>query len=55
MLPSCLVIGVAKAASTWLSDCLGEHPDVFMAEVKEVDFFYQAFRKRVLHVWRQAT
>lgn len=39
MLPNFIIIGAAKAASTWLSDCLGEHPDVFMADIKEVRFF----------------
>lgn len=43
MLPNFLIIGAAKAASTWLSDCLGEHPDIFMAEIKEVRFFTQYY------------
>jgi hypothetical protein len=45
MLPNFLIIGAAKAASTWLSDCLGDHPEVFMAEIKEVRFFTRHFDK----------
>jgi len=43
MLPNFIIIGAAKAASTWLSDCMGEHPDVFMAEIKEVRYFSVAY------------
>lgn len=32
-------IGVMKSATTWLSQCLREHPDVFVSEVKEIHFF----------------
>jgi hypothetical protein len=47
-LPTALVIGVAKAATTWLYACAEEHPDIFVPENKEVDFFskyyYKGFR-----------
>lgn len=39
MLPTFLGIGAPKAATTWLSLCLDEHPDVYVAPVKETDFF----------------
>ena len=39
MLPNFLIIGTQKAATTWLARCLGEHPDVFMSEPKELYFF----------------
>jgi hypothetical protein len=47
MLPNFLIIGAAKAASTWLSDSLGEHPDVFIAKIKEVRFFSRYYDKGV--------
>lgn len=39
MLPNFLIIGTQKAATTWLAKCLGEHPDVFMSEPKELYYF----------------
>ncbi len=39
MLPNFLGIGVQRAASTWLHNCLSEHPDVFVPEKKELHFF----------------
>ena len=39
MLPSFIGIGAPKAATTWLFRCLQEHPDVYMAPVKETKFF----------------
>ena len=39
MLPNFLCIGTQRAATTWLFNCLKEHPDVFVPEIKEVDFF----------------
>jgi hypothetical protein len=38
MLPNFLGIGAPKAGTTWLARCLAEHPQVFMAEMKEVCF-----------------
>jgi len=43
MLPNVLGIGAPKAATTWLFQCLREHPEVFMAEVKETDYFSYRF------------
>jgi hypothetical protein len=45
MLPNFLIIGTAKAGTTWLAKCLREHPDVFMPVVKEVYFFDKHFGK----------
>ena len=39
MLPTFLGFGVQRAASTWLHNCLSEHPDVFVPEKKEIHFF----------------
>lgn len=32
-------IGVAKAGTSWIAHCLGEHPSVCMAQGKETNFF----------------
>jgi hypothetical protein len=39
MLPTFLGLGAPKAATTWLFRCLQEHPEVFVADVKETEFF----------------
>lgn len=39
MLPTFLGIGAPKCATTWLYNCLDDHPDVFMSDVKETNFF----------------
>lgn len=38
-LPSFICIGAPKCATTWLFSCLHEHPDVFVPDFKEVNFF----------------
>jgi len=39
MLPNFLGIGAPKAATTWLFHCLRDHPEIFVADSKEVTFF----------------
>lgn len=39
MLPSFLVIGAAKCGTTNMCSLLGQHPQVFMSEPKEIHFF----------------
>jgi hypothetical protein len=39
ILPNFIGIGAAKAGTTWLATCLGQHPQVFMATVKEIEFW----------------
>jgi len=39
MLPNVLVIGAQKAATSWIYQCLKEHPEVFVPFVKEQHFF----------------
>lgn len=39
MLPTFLVIGAAKCGTSSLCQFLGEHPDVFVTEPKEIHFF----------------
>ena len=41
MLPTFLVIGAMKAGTTSLHAYLSSHPDVFMSEPKELDFFVE--------------
>lgn len=38
-LPTFLGIGAPKCGTTWLAECLREHPDVYVPEVKEVTYF----------------
>jgi hypothetical protein len=45
MLPNYLIIGVQKGATTWLASCLDQHPDVFMADGKELHFFHRHYAK----------
>jgi hypothetical protein len=47
-LPNFIGIGAPKAGTTWLSNCLGQHPDVFMPAAKELVFFdYGDFEERL--------
>ena len=39
MLPNFLIIGAQKSGTSWLSECLREHPDVYISEQKEIYFF----------------
>jgi len=39
MLPNFIGIGAPKAGTTWIFNCLKEHPQIFVAEVKETKFF----------------
>ena len=39
MLPSFIGLGAPKSATTWLYHCLREHPEIFVADSKEVMFF----------------
>lgn len=39
MLPTFIGLGAPKCATTWLFNCLDAHPDVFVADVKETNFF----------------
>lgn len=37
--PNLIVIGAQKSGTTWLHNRLGRHPDVFMSETKELNYF----------------
>ncbi len=41
LLPTFLGIGAQRAGTTWLHECLDEHPQVFVPELKELNFFGQ--------------
>ena len=43
--PTFLGLGVQKAATTWLHNALSWHPEVFVSEVKEVDFFTNFYNR----------
>jgi hypothetical protein len=47
MLPSFLVIGAPRCATTWIYHSLREHPEVFVPEEKEVRFFDENYHKGV--------
>lgn len=52
MLPNFLIIGAEKTATTWLAKCIGEHPNVFMADEKELHFFNYRYESGL--VWYEA-
>lgn len=37
--PTFIVAGAQKSATTWLYECLNEHPDVIVPQIKELHFF----------------
>ena len=39
ILPTFLGIGAPKCATTWLYNCLDAHPEIFVSDVKETNFF----------------
>ena len=47
MLPNFLGIGTQRAATTWLFNCLEEHPDVFVPKCKEIYFFNHYYEKGI--------
>jgi Sulfotransferase family len=40
MLPTFIGLGAQRAGTTWVYNCLVEHPEVFMTKKKELHFFY---------------
>lgn len=43
--PTFIGIGAQKAATTWLHDVLSAHPEVFVSEPKEIDFFTHYYNR----------
>jgi len=37
--PSFICVGAKKCGTTWLSEALREHPDIFVSNPKEIGFF----------------
>lgn len=46
-LPNFLIVGAAKSGTTSLYRYLQDHPEVFMPEMKEPDFFVEERRRRI--------
>ena len=44
-LPDFICIGVQRAGTTWLYECLKEHPEIFVPETKELHFFNDNYEK----------
>lgn len=49
VLPGFICIGAQRAGTTWLYECLKEHPDLFLPSQKELHFFNKAFDKGLPH------
>jgi len=49
--PNFLYIGASKAGSSWIFECLKEHPDAFVPPAKDVHFFHLHYEKGV--AWYQ--
>ncbi len=47
MLPNFLGIGTQRGATTWLFNCLREHPEIFVPDIKEVSFFDVYYEKGI--------
>lgn len=48
VLPNFILVGVEKAASTWIYNCLHEHPEIFLPPHRsEVHFFDRNFHKGI--------
>ncbi len=46
-IPGFIVIGAQKAGTTWLYECLSEHPEVFVPRMKEVHYFIRPEHDRL--------
>lgn len=47
MLPNLLIIGSQHCGTSWIYECLREHPDVFMSPKKETHFFDLLYAKGI--------
>ena len=43
--PNFLYIGASKAGSSWIFECMREHPEVYVPEAKDLQFFDRHYRK----------
>ena len=46
-LPNFVGIGAQRAATTWVHNCLRDHPDVYLPERKELHFFDTQYKRGV--------
>lgn len=46
-LPNALYIGLARSGSTWLSEVLRHHPDIYVPEVKDIYFFDREYARGI--------
>ncbi len=51
MQPNLLIVGAQKSGTTWLHRMLAKHPEIFMAEGKELNFFNRPDRVRDEQQW----
>lgn len=45
--PNFLIVGAAKAGTSWVHQCLQEHPDVYVPDRKEIRFFSVNYEKGI--------
>lgn len=45
--PTFIGIGAMKCATTWVSECLRYHPEVFMSSPKEIHYFSYNYNKNL--------
>lgn len=43
MIPNFIVVGATKGATTWLYQCLKEHPEIYVPSLKEVNYFSRRY------------
>jgi hypothetical protein len=56
--PNFIGVGAMKCATTWISECLRYHPEVFMSSPKEIHYFSNHYKKGLdwyLHYFEDAT
>ena len=39
MVPNFLCVGAQRCATTWLYECLRNHPEIYLPEIKEINYF----------------
>lgn len=45
MLPNFIGVGIQRSATTWIFECLREHPEIYLPPQKEIHFFDENFEK----------
>ena len=46
-IPNFLLVGATKAATTWLYECLQEHPEIYVPDLKEVNYFSRRYEQGI--------